>query len=133
MNITLTLATPSQADARTASKMVTDYYDSQRGSNRGQLAVIVAVMSAVLCARRTGNAVEVTDAFEHVFGGKSPAYNLLHARIGTGAIRSNAGFWESVQAVALVNVTAKGRTVTGTPHTRATFSDGARVFVCPAE
>lgn len=116
-----------------SSAWVGTYRESGKGSNRGQWSVVIAMLCAVLCVRRTGKCVEVTEAFAHVFDGKSPAYNIAHARLSSGAIRSNKGFWESVQIIAMTDVTVKGSIATGTLDTRATFSKGARVFVAPAE
>lgn len=127
--ITLIILAITAGDSREATSMFTAYRDAGNGSNRTNPVRVVGVLSAVLSVIRTGRPVEVTSFYEGE-NGISPAYNIVHRQLSHGLIRP---MWHKVQTVALVDVVQKGNKVTGRPDTRATFAQGARVFICPVE
>lgn len=127
--VTLVILAIASGDARTATAMFTKYRDAGNGSNRTNPTRVVGVLSGVLTVIRTGRPVEVTEFYKGEQG-ISPAYNIVHRQLSHGLIRP---MWHKVQTVALVDVVQKGNKVTGRPDTRATFAQGARVFLCPVE
>lgn len=127
--ITLTLNSVALSDYAVARKMVSEYREANGGSNRANWERIISVLASVLHVVRTGMPVDVTDIYADSVG-KAPAYNVLHRQLSAGVIRP---LWQSVQAVALINVTYKGKTVVGTPSSTARFDQGAKLFICPVE
>lgn len=127
--ISFILSAITAGDLASAKSIVADYRDANGGSNRANWTRIVQVLSAVLTVVRTGKPVEVT-AFYDGETGKSPAYNIVHRQLSAGVIRPH---WKNVQVVALMGAKESGKSVTGTPDSRATFAHGARVFICPVE
>lgn len=127
--LTLVIVAIASGDFKTAQTLVAKYRDANGGSNRANWSRITNVLSAVLTVERTGKPVEVTEFYAGETG-KSPAYNIVHRQLSAGVIRPH---WKNVQVVAVMGAKTSGKSITGTPDSRATFAEGARVFICPVE
>lgn len=127
-SVTLAVVKATAPDTAQASRTVDQYRANGGGSNRTNWTQVTAVLCAVLCAIRTGKAVEVTDLYQSAIGGKSPAYNMAHRQLSAGVIRP---LWHKVQVVALTGATGGKGTVTGTPNTTVPMGAGVRLFVVP--
>lgn len=127
--ITLTLNSVAVTDYAVARKIVSEYRETNGGSNRANWDRIISVLASVLSVIRTGKPVDVTNIYADSVG-KAPAYNVLHRQLSAGVIRP---YWQSVQAVALIDVTYKGKTVVGKPSSTALFEQGTKLFICPVE
>lgn len=137
--MTLTLKTPTAADAKTAAAIIADTPTSNRGAATAERTATLltdAVRAANLAA---GEAVEVTSLFPTVSDG-APLYNLLHRAVGTAPFRTGKirtgkargrNIWSGIKPVALVRCEQTGNRVTG--ETNSTARSGARLFLIAAE
>jgi len=132
--VTYTLLTPSAAAAKRAATIIGT--PAPRAVPHKDRMIVVMAAALTIIPRAAGNAVDVTELFTELFGTSTPAYNHLHARMGSAAFRTHMigerSVWSLIKPAALVDYTITGTTITGTPSTTYKGTD-CRLLVIGAE
>lgn len=132
--LTLTLVTPTAADAKAAAKIAADTPTSNRGTGTAERNAFLLTAAVRVMRLAGGQAVEVSEVMPIASDG-APCYNLLHRPIGTAPFRTgkvgNRVIWNGVKPVYLINCQQDGNVVTGITSTTA--RSGGRYFLIPAE